>query len=416
MHHCEEALFIVKKLKEKGYVAYYAGGWVRDFLLQEPSEDIDIATNAPPETIQTLFEKTLPIGIAFGILLVFVGEKKFEVATFRSDLEYKDGRRPSKIVFTTAEKDASRRDFTINGMFYDPLEEKVIDFVGGKEDLEKKIIRAIGDPEKRFQEDRLRMIRAVRLASRFRFTIEKKTQEAIYVHAKELFPSVAIERVWQEFVKMSLHPGFRIGLIFMHHLGLLSTIFPQIAPLSKEAIEKTLAPLENFPKKTPTISYLLELFLDNSLEEKLQICDFLKLSQKEKSWVIYQTKAERLFQKRDVSNYEWAHLYAHPSFEIALFIFAARLSPLEKDSFVQAQNKKQKALQKAIQRIQEKTPLFSSSFLQKKGIKQGKTFGLLLEEGEKIVINEKIEDPEKVFSLLKEKPFWEKEITQNKEP
>src|SRR5271169_6310620 len=132
-----QARFIIETLAKKGFVAYYAGGWVRDFLLNHPSDDIDIATNAPPETIQALFPKTVPIGIAFGIILVIVEGHQYEVATFRNDLDYKDGRRPSRIEFTTADEDAKRRDFTINGMFYDPLTGKILDFVEGKQDLEK---------------------------------------------------------------------------------------------------------------------------------------------------------------------------------------------------------------------------------------------------------------------------------------
>ena len=162
MEEHPQARYIVDTLAKAGFVAYYAGGWVRDFLLGHPSDDIDIATNAPPETIQALFPKTVPIGIAFGIVLVIVEGHPYEVATFRNDLEYQDGRRPLRIEFTTAEEDAKRRDFTINGMFYDPLQKTVLDFVGGQQDLQKQLVRAIGNPHARIAEDRLRMIRAIR--------------------------------------------------------------------------------------------------------------------------------------------------------------------------------------------------------------------------------------------------------------
>lgn len=144
----KQAFVIVDTLSKAGFIAYYAGGWVRDLLLQHPSDDIDIATNAPPETIQALFPHTVPLGIAFGIVLVIIDHHGYEVATFRKDIDYKDGRRPNRIEFATAMEDAKRRDFTINGMFYDPLEEKILDYVGGQEDLQKKIIRAIGNPHK----------------------------------------------------------------------------------------------------------------------------------------------------------------------------------------------------------------------------------------------------------------------------
>jgi poly(A) polymerase len=193
----KKATQIVETLKEKGFIAYFAGGWVRDFLLGIDSDDIDIATNAPPETIEKLFPHTIPIGKAFGIILVIMNEHKYEVATFRKDIEYKDGRRPSAIEYTTAFEDAKRRDFTINGMFFDPLSEKVMDYVGGEEDLKKKIIRAIGNPHERIKEDRLRMLRAIRLSSKFDFEIEEKTKKAILAHSNELTPFVAIERFYQ---------------------------------------------------------------------------------------------------------------------------------------------------------------------------------------------------------------------------
>src|SRR3990167_3399243 len=148
-----QARFIIETLAKAGFVAYYAGGWVRDLLLNHPSDDIDIATNAPPETIQALFPHTVPIGIAFGIVLVIIDGHQYEVATFRQDLDYHDGRRPSRVEFTTAIHDAKRRDFTINGMFYDPLKDEILDYVNGRADLEKKVIRAIGNPHERIKED-----------------------------------------------------------------------------------------------------------------------------------------------------------------------------------------------------------------------------------------------------------------------
>src|SRR5438105_13854856 len=134
MEEHRQARAIVGRLAAAGFIAYYAGGWVRDLLLKHPSDDIDIATNAPPETIQALFERTVPVGIAFGIVLVILDGKQYEVATFRQDFDYTDGRRPERVAFTTAVEDARRRDFTINGMFYDPLKNEIIDYVEGQKD------------------------------------------------------------------------------------------------------------------------------------------------------------------------------------------------------------------------------------------------------------------------------------------
>ena len=136
-----QARFIVDTLAKAGFIAYYAGGWVRDLLLNHPSDDIDIATNAPPETIQALFPHTVPVGIAFGIVIVIIEGHQYEVATFRQDLDYKDGRRPSCIEFTTAVEDARRRDFTVNVMFYDPLTDHIFDYVNGRADLDSKIFQ-----------------------------------------------------------------------------------------------------------------------------------------------------------------------------------------------------------------------------------------------------------------------------------
>src|SRR3990167_4716975 len=162
---------IVKKLNSLGFIAYFAGGWVRDFLMNRTSDDIDIATSATVEDLQRIFQKTIPVGVSFGIIIVVEKGHQFEVATFRKDEGSRDGRRPISIEPATPEKDAERRDFTINGLFYDPIEKKILDFVQGREDIKLGVIRAIGNPHDRFLEDRLRMIRAVRYASRFHFSI-----------------------------------------------------------------------------------------------------------------------------------------------------------------------------------------------------------------------------------------------------
>ncbi len=154
-----DALLVLRQLRDAGHVAYFAGGCVRDELLGLTPADYDIATDAPPDRVRQLFRSTAAVGAAFGVILVRQNRSVVEVATFRSDLDYRDGRRPSGVTFTTAEQDAQRRDFTINGLFLDPLENRVIDFVGGQDDLKSKIIRAIGQPQQRFVEDHLRLLR-----------------------------------------------------------------------------------------------------------------------------------------------------------------------------------------------------------------------------------------------------------------
>jgi len=247
MNYYNAAKKIVETLSSKGFIAYFAGGWVRDHLLGRNADDIDIATNATVDEIMALFPKTIPVGINFSILIVVQDGVHAEVATFRKESDYEDGRRPNRIIHCGPEEDAKRRDFTINGMFFDPLTEKIYDFVGGKIDLEKKIIRAIGDPHHRFFEDRLRMIRACRYSARFGFPIEEQTQKAIISHASELFPAVAIERVYDEFKKMVREHHLFDGLLLMHKFGLLNVIFKGLPLLSHEKLEKKLKGLPQFP-------------------------------------------------------------------------------------------------------------------------------------------------------------------------
>ena len=204
----EDAVAVVKRLRDAGHVAYFAGGCVRDTLLGLTPKDYDVATDAPPDRVRQLFSNTQAVGAAFGVILVRHRKSVIEVATFRTDLQYKDGRRPEGVVFTTAEEDAKRRDFTINGLFMDPLEgDKVIDFVGGQDDLRAKLIRAIGDPDRRFTEDHLRLLRAIRFAARFDFQIESRTGDAMAAHRRHL-PRISPERIAEE-LRLMLTPPTR---------------------------------------------------------------------------------------------------------------------------------------------------------------------------------------------------------------
>jgi poly(A) polymerase len=204
----DDALAVVRRLREAGHVAYFAGGCVRDQLLGLTPKDYDVATDAPPQRVRELFTKTDAVGAAFGVILVRQRRSQIEVATFRTDLEYRDGRRPEGVRFTTAEQDARRRDFTINGLFYDPLDDRVIDYVGGQADLKEKVLRAIGDPDERFAEDHLRLLRAIRFAARFGLMIEPSTDDAIARHAQHLV-RISPERIAEE-LRLMLTPPTRV--------------------------------------------------------------------------------------------------------------------------------------------------------------------------------------------------------------
>jgi len=218
---------LVHKLRAAGHVAYYAGGCVRDLLSGTPPKDVDIATDARPEVVQKLFPRTYAVGAHFGVIVVLENGFQFEVATFRSDGAYLDGRHPVEVHFATAEEDAARRDFTINGMFFDPEKEEVIDFVGGREDLERKLVRAIGDPAQRFAEDRLRMLRAVRFATVLGFEIDAATWEAIAASAASI-TQISAERIRDELVKIFLSPNRARGWDLLDTSGLMRAILPEL--------------------------------------------------------------------------------------------------------------------------------------------------------------------------------------------
>ncbi len=225
------AISIVKRLTDNGFKAFFAGGYVRDMLLgQELSDDIDIATSAVPSKIASLFSHTVGVGEHFGVMLVIEKNIPFEVATFRSDSETSDGRHPESVTFSDAETDARRRDFTINGLFYDPITKKNLDYVEGTKDLNAGIIRTIGEPALRFKEDYLRLLRAVRFASRFSFTIEPNTWKALKKCAENI-TLISSERIFQEFNKMLLGPHPDKAVCLLEEAGLLRHIMPEVQKL-----------------------------------------------------------------------------------------------------------------------------------------------------------------------------------------
>jgi poly(A) polymerase len=229
----EFALAIVKRLQDAGHQALWAGGCVRDELLHLKPGDYDVATDARPETIRKLFRPTVAVGESFGVINV-IGPRidqrpplRVEVATFRSDLGYSDGRHPDRVVFSTPEEDAKRRDFTINGMFFDPIKGQLLDYVGGRADLEARILRAIGDPQARFQEDKLRLLRAVRIAACFNLDIEPSTRAAVPPMAAEI-RTISAERIAAELKKLLAHPRRSPGVQLLRDLGLAAVILPEI--------------------------------------------------------------------------------------------------------------------------------------------------------------------------------------------
>lgn len=241
----ESATQVVRVLREAGHVAYFAGGCVRDKLLGLTPEDYDVATDARPERVRELFRNSKFVGEAFGVVLVRIMGHEVEVATFRVESGYADGRRPSQVEFTDAQNDARRRDFTVNGLFEDPLavspEEAIIDFVGGRADLKAKLLRAIGDADARFADDYLRMLRAVRFAARFGFTIDEKTARAIRLHARYL-GQISRERIGMEAMAMLTAATRGAAAALIQDLKLDGPT------LNEEHLDTPVAALSNLPK------------------------------------------------------------------------------------------------------------------------------------------------------------------------
>lgn len=228
------AVQVVRRLRDAGFAALWAGGCVRDQLLGVAPKDYDVATDAPPEQIRDVFgrRQTLAIGQAFGVITVLgpPGAGQIEVATFRRDLGYSDGRRPDQVAFCDAREDALRRDFTINGMFFDPLDARVVDYVGGQEDLQRGLVRAIGDPAARFAEDKLRMLRAVRFAATFHFALDPDTLTAIQDHAAEV-AVVSVERISAELRRMLVDRNRGRAVELLRYANLMPVILPELGCL-----------------------------------------------------------------------------------------------------------------------------------------------------------------------------------------
>lgn len=326
------ALEVVRRLREQGHVAYWAGGCVRDQLLGLEPHDFDVATDATPSQVQKLFRRSLAVGAQFGVIEVLgpAPGLHVQVATFRSDGTYHDGRHPDSVHFGSAEADAQRRDFTINGLFFDPLAEKVLDYVGGESDLRGRLVRAIGNPRERFQEDKLRLLRAVRFAARFSFTIEPGTWNAIREMASAV-TQVSAERITDELRKLSALPRRAAAFAMLQETGLLAAVLgPWHAPTSSGfPVLGELGAEASFP--LVLASLLLELHADG-LERLLRdqplanLAARLRLSNEERDatdWLLRERDVLRRAETLPASHLK--PLLAHPLHQALLDGLAARL-------------------------------------------------------------------------------------------
>ena len=223
----EGALHISRVLKAEGYPVYFAGGVVRDLLRNRSVTDIDIATGAPPQVVERLFPRTIGVGRAYGVMVAVVGRINYEIATFRSESGYTDGRHPEEVRFTDVRQDALRRDLTVNALFLDPFTGEVIDFVEGRKDLDRELIRTVGDPRRRFAEDKLRVLRAIRLACQLGFRIDGPTYEGVTHYAHKL-SQISRERIRDEILKILVGPAPDRGLTLLSDSGVLEEVLPEV--------------------------------------------------------------------------------------------------------------------------------------------------------------------------------------------
>jgi poly(A) polymerase len=317
---------VVERLTRRGHVAVWAGGCVRDELLGLTPADYDIATDATPEQVQAAFRRSHSFGASFGVVEV-LGPRggdgewlKVQVATFRSDGTYSDGRRPDAVTFSSPEEDAKRRDFTVNGMFLNPLTGEVADYVGGRADLAAGVLRAIGDPAERFAEDKLRLLRAVRMAARFGLTIDPATFAAVEAMAGQV-TAVSAERIAEELRKILTHPERVRGLMLMRDAGLVAPVLPRLADQIDAAIDR----LAGLPERVSFELAFATLFPEAAAKAVEKVARQLRLSNDEADrvgWLVAHRSAFDVAETLPLSQLK--PLLAHPGAAELLDLHRAR--------------------------------------------------------------------------------------------
>ncbi|OGJ43864.1 hypothetical protein A2974_02975 [Candidatus Peregrinibacteria bacterium RIFCSPLOWO2_01_FULL_48_20] len=405
------AIAIVKTLQDAGHKAYFAGGSVRDMLLKKEAKDYDIATSALPDEIEKLFAETYAVGKNFGVIHVVENSHQFEIATFRSDSGTSDGRRPDAVMFTHAEEDAKRRDFTINGLFYDPVADEIHDFVGGRDDLTNKLIRFIGDPHERILEDHLRIIRAVRFKNTLGFGYHPDTYAALKKHA-QLADKVSWERVRDELNKIILSRSAPVAFEDMQDTGILPYVLPEL-----EACKGVAQPMQfhqegdvwthlmdalsALPEEASLLAHWAVIFHDIGKPETFKIAERIRFDEhSERSAEIAERIMRRLhFSRQDIEHVSWAvrhhfmmeqlldmplgrqrHWFLDPRFPTLLLLFyadAAGTTPADLSLY----NKVKVAYEECLRHFPErpKPLLTGEDVMQTLGLKAGPEVGKILD-------------------------------------
>ncbi|MGD8450762.1 MAG: CCA tRNA nucleotidyltransferase [Phycisphaerae bacterium] len=372
----QPAVAIVRRLVDAGHVALLAGGCVRDLLRGDEPNDYDVATDAPPKRVQALFRPTRLVGAQFGVVLVRQRRRWIEVATFRTDGPYLDGRHPAHVEFTNAREDARRRDFTVNGMFLDPLSRQVIDHVGGRADLQAGLIRAIGDPVARFDEDQLRLLRAVRFAARLDFTIEPATLAAIREHADRL-TAVAAERIREELEKALGNRRRARALRLLRETGLLPYLWAG-ATWHEEHLDRAQTLLERLPADAGFELALAVLLADRDHREVRDLGPLLALANRQRDTIAWLVQHHANLDDADAPTLaDFKRLLADPAFPALRQFAEARYGDLPDGP------QRQAALATRIAAIPSEAispaPLVTGDDLTARGIPPGPIYGDLLE-------------------------------------
>lgn len=393
MHpHWNAANKILNTLLGQGKIAWLAGGCVRDALLGRPFADIDIVTDATPEEIVKYFKKTVPVGINFGVVMVVEDEVSLEVATLRTDGSYKDGRRPENVDWATPEGDAFRRDFTVNALFYDPVKQSVIDYVDGLADLNLKILRAVGEPDRRFAEDQLRLLRAIRFVAQLEFEIEDETWAAIQKMSLD-FKGVSFERIYQEWVKILKAKDSSAALVLLYETALGEKIFPE---LPKDLALSHIRELQELNLKHPA-SRMLCLFQHLDEKQFLSLLDRLKYPKKESKQLLDEHRFSLEWRKSSNAstklNFKMAMLFNQCRAEV--------LTPvLSKMNF--------KAFTDFYVGLCDETGCLPKALLQgeaaiRQGLKPGPEMGRWLQEIYEFQVMNRIQDPAKLLKAFADK-------------
>jgi poly(A) polymerase len=395
----DAALWVIKQLRVAGHEALLAGGCVRDLLLGERPKDYDVATDARPERVIDLFRHTRKVGVQFGVVLVRSRKDWLEVATFRSDGEYVDGRRPSTVSFGDARADALRRDFTVNGMFLDPVAGEVRDYVGGRVDLEAGLIRAIGNPAERFAEDYLRLLRAVRFAARLDFKLEAETKLAMQRQASSL-PQVAAERRREELSKMLGHPRRALAMEMLRVCGLLDSLW-QDASWLPEQRDRAARLLPHLPVDAPWELSLAILLSDRSPREVEVISRALACSNEERQSLIWLVdKQDALQSPGELTLAELKRLLAARDFE-NLRVWQRALNALSPEG-----SRLDQILDQRIKAIPPESiapqPFVTGTDLQNWGIEPGPVFKRVLDAVYTAQLNEEFSDRDAAVTLAKQ--------------